>query len=406
MIREAEAQGSVAAPGRTPFEQTIRMGRLRKLEQLGLAHRAGGNRWVLAADLAGTLRRMGERGDLVRTMQRALAERGQGAPAADLAIYDPAEGRTDPLVGRVLERGLSDEHADRHYLLIEAIDGRTHYVDIGTASLEEVRRGSIVRADPVRVAVRQSDRTVAEVAAANGGRYDVDTHLRHDRNATEAFAQTHVRRLEAIRRLTGAVEREPDGTWIIAPDHLTRALAYEAARTRDRPVRLEQLSASPLDHLVEADAATWLDEELTGPKPLPLRETGFGEEVRGALERRRQWLLHEELAEDRDGKVVYRPDLIKLLRRRELLRIAESLSGELGVEFVETKSGERVEGIFRRAVAATNGRYALIERSRDFTLVPWRPMLEPHVGRRMSGVLRGGGMNWTIGRGRSGPGIS
>jgi acyl-CoA thioesterase len=44
------------------------------------------------------------------------------------------------------------------------------------------------------------DRTVAEIAAANECRYSTNIHLQHDPAASEAFAATHVRRLEAIRR--------------------------------------------------------------------------------------------------------------------------------------------------------------------------------------------------------------
>jgi hypothetical protein len=60
----------------------------------------------------------------------------------------------------------------------------------------------------------------------------------------------------------------------------------------------------------------------------------------------------------------------------------------------------------RRSVEMASGRHALIERSRDFMLVPWRPVLERQVGKSVSGVLRGDGINWTLGRGRSGPVIS
>src|SRR3546814_17975649 len=70
------------------------------------------------------------------------------------------------------------------------------------------------------VAVRKVDRTITEVAAAHGGRYSIDNHLSHDPTATERFAEAHVRRLGAIRRKTGAVEREPDGSWVLALDQL------------------------------------------------------------------------------------------------------------------------------------------------------------------------------------------
>nr|WP_195908602.1 DUF3363 domain-containing protein [Novosphingobium sp. Gsoil 351] len=43
--------------------------------------------------------------------------------------------------------------------------------------------GAIVRIEPVAVAMRDVDRTVAEVAAANGGHYTIDAHLRHDPGA-------------------------------------------------------------------------------------------------------------------------------------------------------------------------------------------------------------------------------
>src|SRR3546814_6941319 len=103
-----------------------------------------------------------------------------------------------------------------------------------------------------------------EFAVANEGRYDIDAHLKHDPSASEAFAETHVRRLEAMRRVIRSVEREPDGTWIIAADHLDKAAAFEARQRRDRPVTSETLSAVSLDRLPHHDAATWLEQALVG----------------------------------------------------------------------------------------------------------------------------------------------
>jgi hypothetical protein len=67
--------------------------------------------------------------------------------------------------------------------------------------------------------VRDVDRTVAEIAAANNGRYSIDLHLGHDPNASQEFAKAPVRRLEAMRHAGAGVQREPDGTWIVDPDH-------------------------------------------------------------------------------------------------------------------------------------------------------------------------------------------
>jgi type IV secretory pathway VirD2 relaxase len=407
LLRDADATGLVSAVGRDAFDQTLRTGRLRKLERFGLAEPAGPARWRLSPNLAETLKRMCERGDIIRTMQRAYATRERAPAAVDQIIYDPKAPDARPLVGRLLERGLADELNDLHYLIVEATDGRSHYVDIGRGeALETLGAGAIVRVEPVAVEVREADRTIAAVAAAHGGRYTIDAHLRHDPGATEAFAETHVRRLEAMRRRTGGVERAPDGAWIIAPDHLDRAAEHEAARARARPVTVELLSPLPLEKLVEAGAATWLDRELTSAAPVPLRDSGFSADAREAQARRRQWLIAQGLAAEQGDVTLYEPGLIGALRRRELLRVAAQLSDELGLSFAESGADAHIEGTLRRRVDLTSGRFALVEKSREFTLVPWRPALDGHIGKRVAGVVRGDGINWTIGRGRSGPSVS
>lgn len=406
LLRGIDADRVVAAADRDPFHQALRAGRLQKLASLGLAEHVGEGRWRLAHGLEDALRRMGERGDIIRAMQRELTARKIERADADRVIFDPSAEDAKSITGRIVLRGLADELNDRHYLIVDGIDGRTHYVEIGRGeALEPTPQDAIVRIAPRTGGVRPVDRTIVEVAAANDGRYDLDAHLNHDPNASEAFAETHVRRLEAMRRLMRNVEREPDGSWIIAPDHLDKAAAFEARQLRERPVTVEVMSAVPLDRLSRAEAATWLDRELIAEAPEPLRDAGFGREVRTAQAARRQWLIAEELAEKKDGGTIYRRGMIAALQRRELLRVADQLSDEVGLRFVETKAGDRIEGKFSRAVEMVSGRHALIERAREFTLVPWRPVMERHVGKTVSGVMRGTGISWTIGRGRGGPAI-
>lgn len=52
------------------------------------------------------------------------------------------------------------------------------------------------------------------------------------------------------------------------------------------------------------------------------------------------------------------------------------------------------------SVELASGKYALVENSREITLVPWRPILERHVGKQVSGIMRDDGISWTIGRQR------
>ena len=82
---------------------------------------------------------------------------------SDYAIADPTD--MTPIVGRVVERGLSDEYNDRHYLIIEGMDGRSHYVDIGKGDATDFSpTGAVVRLAPKPTEARAVDRTVAEIA--------------------------------------------------------------------------------------------------------------------------------------------------------------------------------------------------------------------------------------------------
>uniref|UniRef100_UPI0025F4FDF7 DUF3363 domain-containing protein n=1 Tax=Phreatobacter sp. TaxID=1966341 RepID=UPI0025F4FDF7 len=79
---------------------------------------------ALRPGLEQTLREMADRGDIIRTMHRALAGRPDRAQT-DFAIEaTPAE----PILGRLVERGLHDELTGEAYSVIDAIDGRVHHL--------------------------------------------------------------------------------------------------------------------------------------------------------------------------------------------------------------------------------------------------------------------------------------
>jgi len=396
----------VMAADSDPFQQSLKAGRLQKLASLGLAEEMGAGRWRLADGLEDALRGIAERAEIIRTMQWALKERGLSRPWLDRSAFMSGDAQAPPLVGRVLKRGLADELRDRHYLVVDGIDGHVHYVDIGRGDhVDQMDEGAIVRVSARRLGLRDADRTVAEVAAANGGRYSIDLHLRHDPTATHGFAEAHVRRLEAIRRTVGGVERQADGQWVIGPDHPDRAAAYEARAHRDRPVDVELCSAAPIEKLVSVPAATWLDRELAARSEMPIRDAGFGRDVRRALARRIQWLIEAGLAEPGGSPVRLRPDALRLLERREVEAVGRAIAIELGKPMRIVAQGERVAGRLARRVDLLSGRFALVEQSREFSLVPWRDVLSKRLGQEVSGVMRSDRISWRFGRNRSGPEI-
>jgi type IV secretory pathway VirD2 relaxase len=64
--------------------RTLLLGRLQKLEPMGLARAIGPAQWLLAEEAEPSLRELGIRGDIIRTMQRALSDKGRTVPPASL----------------------------------------------------------------------------------------------------------------------------------------------------------------------------------------------------------------------------------------------------------------------------------------------------------------------------------
>lgn len=404
LLRRMDIDRTVSSADNDPFQQSVAAGRLRKLKTMDLAEDIGGGRYRLADGMEETLRRMGERGDIIRVMQRELTARRLDRAGVERVI---ASEMREPIVGKLISRGFSDEHRDRHYMMVDGIDGRVHYVDIGRGdATPSVPEGAGVRIEPTKADATNADRIVDAVARANDGRYSVDLHLRHDANASQAYAESHVRRLEAMRRAGAGPERQPDGSWTIPGDHIARAEVYAQRQQRDRPVTLAVLSPRPIGDLVGVDAPTWLDRELASGAYAAVRDTGFGREVRDAMAARRQWLVDQQLA-DGDGQAFQlRRGALESLRLRELENAGERIGKELGKRFVPAKMGEAIEGVIARRMDLECGAHALVERSRDFTLVPWRDALERNIGKAASGIMRADGISWQFGRSRSGPAIS
>jgi len=404
LIRQMDGDRTVSPTGEA-FRQSLRAGRLRKLERLGVAEEIGPGKFRLDGDLRTVLQRLGERGDIIKTLHREMTT--QKRQGREYAIYDPADAGVSRLTGEVVARGMADQFHDRRYVIVDALDGRMHFVSLGAKDEGRgIAIGPVVAIEPHSVAPKLSDQTIAKIARANGGRYSAALHRQYDVTAKPAFVDAHLRRLEALRKSRDGVERNPDGTWTIPEDYLSRAEARDLRTMKDGPVRVEILSSIPIKQQMIADGATWLDRELIAPSGEAIAPSGFGREVRKALERRRQWLIAEGLAAEKDGAMSYPRDLIATLRRRELARVADQLSGELGMPYAEMRPGQRIEGIYRRAVDLASGKFALIEKSHEFTLVPWRDVLEQRKGQSVSGIARNETISWDFGRTRGGPSIS
>jgi type IV secretory pathway VirD2 relaxase len=111
---------------RDPQVRRLMVGRLQRLEGMGLASCAGPGQWVLEPDAEPTLRALGLRGDIIKAMHRDLGRHGIERGVADYAIHETTD--TLPIVGRLVGKGLHDELTEEAYVVIDGIDGRAHHI--------------------------------------------------------------------------------------------------------------------------------------------------------------------------------------------------------------------------------------------------------------------------------------
>jgi type IV secretory pathway VirD2 relaxase len=300
--------------------RNLLIGRVSKLERLGLAEPIGPTQWSLKPDVEPTLRNVGARGDIIKTMHQAIRSAGREPDVSGFALHggEPAA----PIVGRFVERGLQDELKGTAYAIVEGVDGRTH-------------------------------------------------HLR--------FA-----------------DLEPTGD--AEPGAIVEVRSYSDANGRKR-LSLAVRSDLVIEAQVPASGATWLDRQLIGREPLSTG-SGFGAELRQAMDRRVDHLIEQGLATRQGQRVVFPRGLLNTLRQRELDTAAARLSAETGLAHHPSAEGEHVIGVYRQRVTLASGRFAMLDDGVGFQLVPWRPALDRNLGQHVSGVITASGVHWDFARKR------
>lgn len=218
LIRDGHATGVVDTaidPTARPDDfHALKVGRLRKLETLGLAEQFGPGQWAIDPKAEATLRELGERGDIIKRMHRALTDRGIERGSAGYVLA--AESLDAPVIGRLVDRGLDDELKGTAYAVVDGVDGRTHHIklsdldaagDSAPGSIVELRKFDDAQGQRrVAIAVRSDidiDRQVTatgatwldrqniarEPAALSEGGFGAEVRQALDRRADHLVAQ-------------------------------------------------------------------------------------------------------------------------------------------------------------------------------------------------------------------------
>ncbi|MER8713157.1 DUF3363 domain-containing protein [Mesorhizobium sp. M1295] len=179
LVRDGRDTGVVdlaSAANAQPDEyHVLKVGRVRKLETLGLAEQVGPGQWMIDDKAEATLRELGERGDIIKRMHRALTEQGIERGSANYVLA--AERLDTPIVGRLVDRGLDDELKGSAYAVVDGTDGRTHHIklfdldaagDSAPGSIVELRKFHDAQGHPRAALAVRSDLNIEQQTTAAG----------------------------------------------------------------------------------------------------------------------------------------------------------------------------------------------------------------------------------------------
>jgi len=158
-----------------PELRRLLLGRATKLERLGLAEPVGPGCWTLKPGLDATLGQLGIRGDIIKTMHQAMSRGGSEPDVSRFALH--GEEPPNPVLGKLVQRGLDDELKGTAYAIVAGVDGHTHHLRFGDLEFTgDAPPGAIVEARAYEDAngrrrlslATRSDLSITEQVTASG----------------------------------------------------------------------------------------------------------------------------------------------------------------------------------------------------------------------------------------------
>ena len=279
-------------------DRTRILGRLQFLQTMDLAKKGRGTWWIVDPEFGFKLRDLGQRNDIVKVLYATL-----GNQAGYVERLGARNTLAEPILGALVAKGSVDEISDRRFVVVRACTGRLYYSQVPEdESFRRAQAGAIVElgARAYRQNVLAGEITM--VAENHGGVYSIADHAaflskRHP-GVTPDQATARIRsataKLVFVAGHNGAgVEQMAESQFRIDAPVFAR---FTAARRGQTDLRI--VSAYSLDQQVEARALTWLDRQLFQPsQPGQTPQSSWNGQFAEALERRRQWLVGQKIAD-------------------------------------------------------------------------------------------------------------
>lgn len=150
-------------------------------------------------------------------------------------------------------------------------------------------------------------------------------------------------------------------------------------------VRVQTLSALPLDQQIGARAETELDREMARALAGQDRRLPQTQAVREALLSRMAWHEREGSGRrDLTGRFEFAPGALERLRSEEWSRAAVALGREAGKRVIGLEDGMEREWRVRRVMTLHQGRFAALERNDAVALMPLMRNQQLEIGKSYS----------------------
>jgi len=111
------------------------------------------------------------------------------------------------------------------------------------------------------------------------------------------------------------------------------------------------------------------------------------------MDLREHHLDRGDAAHQSTDAITYRHNLLATLREREIARVDGEPAATKGLPFRAAADGKTVSGKFTGTVQLSSGKFAMVEKSLEFTMVPWRSVIDHRLNREISGVVQGGSVS-------------
>jgi hypothetical protein len=341
-------------------DRTRILGRLQFLQTMDLAKKGKGTWWMLDPEFGFKLRDLGQRNDIIKVLYATL-----GNQAGYVERMGYREALAEPILGALVVKGGIDEISDRRFVVVRDCTGRLYYSQVpDDENFRRAQAGAVVELGSK--AYRQNVLAREIMAQSHDSMYTAAAHAASLDKEHPEFTpdQAAARIRSATAKLVFVAGHNGSGVQQVAENQFRiDAPVFEkftSARRGQTDLRI--VSAHSLEQQVEAQALTWLDRQLpsqSGQTP----QSSWNGQFAQALERRRQWLVGQGLADftGPDQKAItFKAGVIAHLRSVEFRQVLADIASDFKRPAVRLPREVTITGRYAGSRELHTGAIALI----------------------------------------------